>query len=322
MQQQTFHWAKTLGLGLAFYRVYHVPKQWMAQCRQKGLLNLVSERRAQQQMKRAVLQLPPALPRPGQQYDVSFLSGHQFWYQTCFCFYSLLQQTSLNLRPVIYDDGSLTAHNIRSIQRLFPQTKFVLINDIEATLDRTLPTQRFPYLRSRRLTYPNLRKLTDIHTHAHGWTLTLDSDMLFFRPPIALLEWLRSPQNPCYMVDVETAYGYSPALMTELTGAQIPEQINVGICGLNSESIDWDELEWWCKTLIEQEGTHYYQEQAMTAMLMARQPCTVMPAAEYKIMPSLPEVVQPQAILHHYVAESKAGYFRHGWRHIIQRGAA
>ena len=319
MQQQAYQWAKDLGLGVAVYRLYHTPKRWIQQCQRDGLLSLAQLRWMQWQMERAATQLQPLSPRSGEYLDVYFLSGRRFWYQTCFCFYSLLQHTSLNLRPVIFDDGSFTPRYIRLIQRVFPHTKIVSANDIMEQLDRHLPAERFPYLRSRRLSYPNLRKLTDIHIGSQGWKLVLDSDMLFFQPPTLLLDWLRSPQTPCHMVDVDTAYGYSDALMRKLAGVAIPSRVNVGICGLQSESLDWDELEFWCRTLIEREGTHYYQEQAMTAMLMARYPCIVAPATEYQVMPSQTEVMQPNAILHHYVADSKAGYFRYGWRHVTRQ---
>jgi hypothetical protein len=117
------------------------------------------------------------------------------------------------------------------------------------------------------------------------------------------------------MIDTETAYGYSDALMQDLAKVKIPERINIGICGLRSEALDWHELEYWCKTLIEREGTHYYQEQAMIAMLMARQACTVMPEQTYIVMPDRTEVLRPKAILHHYVSTSKPWYFRYAWKH-------
>jgi hypothetical protein len=120
------------------------------------------------------------------------------------------------------------------------------------------------------------------------------------------------------MVDVETCYGYSNALMTFLAQAEIPERLNVGICGLKSEDIDWEQLEHWCKTMIEQQGTHYYQEQALVAMLMAGKPCAVAPDEDYIVMPNREEVIQPKAVLHHYVADSKPWYFRYGWKHILK----
>lgn len=312
-----WQWSKQLRLGVAIYHLFYKPKRFLEQCAKEGIVSLAQMQWGQWQMEQTATRLKPiSIESAATPFDVYFLTGAKFWYQTCFCFYSLMQQTSLPLRPILYDDGTLQSPHIQAIQRIFPHAKIVTIAEINDRLEQFLPTQQFPTLRSRRLEYPNLRKLTDIHMGSQGWKLVLDSDMLFFHTPTMLLEWLQSPQRPCHMVDVETAYGYSAKLMQDLAQFVIPEQINVGICGLNSDALDWHELEYWCKTLIEREGTHYYQEQALIAMLMARQSCTIVPAQSYIVMPDRTEVLHPKAILHHYVSASKTWYFRHAWRHI------
>lgn len=309
---------KKLHFGVILYRLYYAPKAFLQTCLRKGTINMAIDYQARLQMEAAAYKLQSvevdALTNP---LEIHFLSGKKFWYQTCFCAYSMVQHAETNLRPVIYDDGSLEKKYQDEIQRIFPDARFILKQEIQERLDECLPPSKFPYLRERRANYPNMRKLTDIHVGSRGWKLVLDSDMLFFRSPTFLLNWLKSPQQLCHMVDVETSYGYSDALMSSLTGAEIPERLNVGICGLNSEDIDWEQLEFWCKTTIEQEGTHYYQEQALTMMLMAGKPCAVAPAQDYIVMPKREEVIQPKAVLHHYVADSKPWYFRYGWKHVF-----
>ena len=110
--------------------------------------------------------------------------------------------------------------------------------------------------------------------------------------------------------------------MERLAGAPIPPLVNVGLCGLRSESLNWAEIEAWCGELIGREKTSYYLEQALVAMLVARtQPCSIAPRAEYVTMPAKAECVAPRAVMHHYVAESKRWYFRHSWR-IARDGGA
>jgi len=302
--------------GALWYRLYHAPKGTLKRWQQRGLINAWLDQWHHQQMRHTAAQLVPQ-PNRSATLPVYFLSGQRFWHQTCFCFYSLQQHTDLPLQLVVYDDGTLTQQHVQRFQQLFPGAEVVSVEAIEARLERVLPAAQFPYLRAHRLAYPNLRKLTDIHVGTSGWKLVLDSDMLFFRPPTQLLRWLQQPQRPCHMVDVETAYGYSATLMQRLAAAEIPAQVNVGICGLNSAQLDWDRLEAWCRQLIEQEGTHYYQEQALIAMLMAQQPCDVMVAADYIVQPEPAEIQQPTACLHHYVASSKPGYFRQAWRQVV-----
>lgn len=318
MNKYFYQLARNLQLGVILYRTYYAPKGFLKECQRRGAANMAIDYQAQRQMEEAAYHLKPvAAEESVNSWEIHFLSGRKFWYQTCFCAYSMIRHTETNLRPVIYDDGTLEQKYADEIHRIFPHVRIISQREIEACLDKYLPVNKFPYLRERRLNYPNLRKLTDIHAGSQGWKLVLDSDMLFFQTPTFLMEWLKSPQQPCYMVDVKSSYGYSPALMASLAQAEIPERLNVGICGLKSEDIDWELIEIWCKKMVEQEGTSYYQEQALIAMLMAKKTCAVAPEAEYVVMPRCEEVLHPQAVLHHYVDTSKPWYFRYGWRHVI-----
>ena len=98
------------------------------------------------------------------------------------------------------------------------------------------------------------------------------------------------------------------------------DRLNVGVCGLPSQDLDWERLELWCHSLIERAGTSYYQEQALTAMLLAHEKCAVAPAVDYVTLPPRSEVLHPGAVMHHYVAESKSWYFRYGWRQVLDSG--
>ena len=284
--------------------------------REGGPVNQWITRRGRRQMAAAASQLPPLARPPPDAPEVAFLTGRRFWYQTAFCFWSLARRSGTPVRVAFYDDGSIGPALRAEGARLFPGCRFEDADQIAARLDQHLPAARFPVLRARRLVYPNLRKLTDVHAGARGWRLVLDSDMLFFRRPGLLLEWLDAPARPLHMTDVQDAYGYSPGLMQTLVGGPIPHRLNVGLCGLNSEALDWDHLEYWCRRLQETEGTSYYLEQALTAMLLAGRECVVAPPTDYVLMPAEMEARQPHAVMHHYVDLSKRGYFRHAWRHI------
>ncbi len=310
---------KQLKLGVIAYNLYHKPQAFIKRITNKGPINFAVDLQAQKQMEQESYRLNQIELNKlnTETLEIHFLTGKKFWYQTCFCAYSMSQHSDNLLRPVIYDDGSLEKKYQDEILRIFPNAKIILKTEIEENIDTYLPQNKFPYLRERRSNYPNIRKLTDIHVGSQGWKLVLDSDMLFFQPPSVLLNWLKYPRQPCYMVDIDSSYGYSRNLMTTLAQEEIPERVNVGICGLKSEDIDWEKLEYWCKTMIEQQGTSYYQEQALVAMLIADKSCVITPAEEYIVMPCREEVIQPKAVLHHYVADSKPWYFRHAWKHII-----
>jgi hypothetical protein len=94
--------------------------------------------------------------------------------------------------------------------------------------------------------------------------------------------------------------------------------LNVGICGLASELINWEELEHWCQTLVEREGTSYYLEQALVAMLAARTNPTVMPPSIYITFPIRQQTMAGQGVLQHYVADSKPWYFGEAWKVMLK----
>lgn len=248
---------------------------------------------------------------------VHLMTGRSFWYQTAFCVHSLARTTAANLQLDLYDDGTVDAEIAGALRRLDPRVRIHFRGELDARRDALLPASRFPALVERCRNYPNIRKLVDVHLGSSGWKLVLDSDLLFFRRPDFLVQWLARPESPLVATDCTESYGYSRTLMEAIVGAPIPPRVNVGLCGLRSDALDWAELERWTDELQRRERTNYYLEQALVAMLMARQPHAVAPAADYITKPDRAEVRSPTAVMHHYVDTSKRWYFRHGWRHVI-----
>lgn len=298
---------------LGFHRPIEIIRRTLAD---GGPLAQRETARWQQRMIEAAAEVrlpPPDAGAP--KFAVHFLTGARFWYQTVFCAASLARHGGVRLACHIHDDGTLDeALSARLCAALGPDTVIHTHAESVARLDVLLPESRFPNLRERHRNYPNIRKLIDPHLGATGWKCVLDSDMLFFRRPVVLLNWLRAPGQPCHMVDCETSYGYSLDVLSTLCGARVAERVNVGICGLDSGSLDWERIEDWCARLHANHGTSYYLEQALVAMLVAGRICEVAPEADYICLPARGEVEAPAAAMHHYVAGSKRWYFRNGWR--------
>lgn len=307
--------ARQLGLGRMAYQLIYRPIGALRQSiREGGPIAQYRVERARQEMIAAAGKLPQlkdsgnALP-----YVANFLSGEKYWYQTLFCALSLQLQIDRRIDVIVFDDGSFTEATMGKMRQVMPWMRFRTAAETLADLDQLLPESSFPALRKRRLEYPHLRKLTDIHCAANDWTLVFDSDMLFFRRPDALLDWMQAPTSPLFLSDTETAYGYSTDLLEELAGGPVPERVNVGLYALKGSLIDWAQVEWWCSETISREGSHYLQEQALVALLLAGQEAIRLPETDYVVMPQGNEGRSPRSVLHHYVAQSKRFYFRHCW---------
>ena len=253
----------------------------------------------------------------GPELKVHLLTGSRFWYQTAFCLHSFEVSAGRQLSPSIYDDGSLRGDQHEQLFRLFPRAVFVSRQETEAKLEALLPGSRFPRLRERWENYPNLRKLIDPHLGSSGWKLVMDSDLLFFRSPEILLDWIAAPAKPLHAIDLMRSYGYSDTLLRSLANAPLHDRLNVGLCGLRSDSLDWERIEHVCETLISEERTNYYLEQALVAVLLAGVDCVATPYDDYVTGPRPPEALQCRVVMHHYVADTKRWYFQSNWRRFV-----
>ncbi|WP_197456793.1 hypothetical protein [Cephaloticoccus primus] len=266
-------------------------------------------------MEAAAYKLPVPPQGHGAPVTLYFLTGKNYWYQTAFCLWSFAAASKRPLSPTLFDDGSLEKIYIEPIQRIFPSLHVVSAAESLARLDEYLPQNRYPSLRARRLAYPHLKKLLDLHVGQTGYRLQMDSDLLFFKRPDCLLNWYDNPQCPLRAEDIANAYGYPLNMLAELSGySSVPERVNAGLLGLRSEDFDWDKMEYWCRELLARQGPSYYQEQALLAMLLAGRACIVPDEKQYLIRPEPPEALRCEAVMHHYVAESRRWYYQHNWR--------
>jgi hypothetical protein len=313
-------------LGRLIYLLYHQPLGSVKTCiREGGPIEQLKTERGRRAMEAAAWRLQATGERQeargkesGEKpLEIHVLTGKKFWYQTAFCLWSLAQASRREVRPVIHDDGSLKREQAKQLRKTFPAARVEWLSEAEERLDRILPTSQFPTLRQRRLELPLMKKILDVHAGRTGWTLFMDADLLFFRRPDFLLNWWDHPEQPLTSVDAEYAYGYPIELLEELAGAKVRPLINTGVSGHRSDAIDWDRMEYWCKALIERAGKHYYQEQALIALLTAGQECAVLPSEDYVTLPREPEVSRCEAVMHHYVASSKPWYFRTNWRRVM-----
>ncbi|RZL39488.1 MAG: glycosyltransferase family 2 protein [Pedobacter sp.] len=249
-------------------------------------------------------------------YPVYFLTGKNYLYQTLFCIKSLVNASDKKFKFILVDDGSFDQNLIKQVNNQLPNGVIILRDEIDRNLEKLIPEKDFPILHRKRKEYAHIKKLTDIHTISGGWKLVFDSDMLFWNNPKEIIDWLSKPNAPLHIVDCEQSYGYPTALMKTLCKHEIPERVNVGIIGLNSSEINWEDIEIWIKELEKQGGKSYYLEQAVSAMIIAQSKPVVLDKKNYIVNPDKIEANQRSGYLHHYVDVSKAYYFANALKHF------
>lgn len=295
--------------------LYRFPKsRFRTYKRFGGYFNYRQMLKGSRQMGAAVFKLPVSMSYPDG-LPIYFLTGKKYLHQTLFCINSLTKTSKEKYKFVIVDDGSFTEDNCRLLSAKLPDATFISANQVSKNIAEYLPSDKYPVLNYKRKVYPHLKKLTDIHTiDPVGWKLVLDSDMLFWEEPGEILRWLKKPLQPIHMVDCTESYGYTKNHMEALCGTKLPALLNVGVIGLNSGEINWCNLENWISELEAIEGTSYYLEQALTAMLVAGKESVVLDRNKYRVNPTHLDFEAKADILHHYVDLSRAIYFNKAWK--------
>jgi len=249
--------------------------------------------------------------------ELHMVVGKRFWYMAAFALASLLKVLDRGLVAHFYSDGSLTKEQAEALARLPIQTKFHSAEEIRTRVEKRLPKERFPNLRERFENYPNIQKLISPHIGSRGPKIVLDADVLFFTRPDELLEWQEEPKGVLCATDCVESYGYPKEVLEKLVGGKLAREVNVGITGLVSEKIGWETLEGWCAELHASYGTNYYLEQALIAMLGAKNGCMQLEKNSYITYPSETQIKQKAGTMQHFVDLSKKGYFRQLWKEFV-----
>lgn len=307
-----------LGLGRIWYAAWHKPRTLLHDIeRQGGFGAWRAMRLGQARLNAAASHFTGIQGEELNGITLNLLTGTRYWDQSVACIHTLQRHAGLNVHVRFLDDGTLTGNQAETLARLSPFASIQGEKESRARMLKLLPAERYPALHALWSRYKHIRKLTDAHLGREGVNLVLDSDMLFHALPGELLEWCRSPETAVAMRDCEESYGYPRERMSELAGAAIPDRINVGIVGLRSDSVDWSSVEIWASTLIREFGSHYFLEQALSAMLLAQMPHRILDAARYRVIANHRPDAESEAALVHYVAGAKRQYFDRDWRALL-----
>lgn len=305
--------------GRIVYRLWFRPLSLVKTCIREGgpIEQWITERGRKEMEKAAVsLSLSGIESQKSQlkPLELHMVVGKRFWYMAAFALVTLRRHLDREVVVHFYSDGTLTREQAKALGRLPITAFFVKDQEIRDRVETGLPQKKFPHLRERLENYPNIRKLISPHIGCCGPKIVLDADVLFYRKPEELGEWQERPEEILCATDVEESYGYPRADLDRLAGGRLPDRVNVGITGLVSENIKWDQLEQWCAELHQKYGTHYYLEQALIAMMCVKAGYRQLDAGRYITGPSRAQALSDAGVMQHYVDLSKKWYFRSNWR--------
>lgn len=254
-------------------------------------------------------------------HPVRFLTGRKIIHQTIFCAHSFQLACGTRVRLEFYDDGTLCNNDREVLQRNFPDSQIPTISQIEEKLDRYLPRNRFPLLRSMRDQIFMVRKLLDVHIGHTTPSLYLDSDMLFFRRPDHLLEWIQHPEGELFMHQGGDSLVSPRTELSARTGCNLAPSLNAGLLAIDDGKLDWDFLEAMAGQFTPAERAHIWAEQTLFAFHLGRRPAQPLPREDYVLCHDGSDLKRPFPVLRHYVHKAKYGYVAYEWRRWLAASA-
>ena len=256
----------------------------------------------------ANFRLPQPLP-PGPDVPLHLLTGKNDWQLAAWMLASWFDATGMDWKIVIHEDGTLPEEAKALFQKIFPNATLIEAAFADAQMMDVL--SKYPLCRKYRFEHPLARKLFDVpHFTSSERFLLFDSDLLFFKRPVEILEWTSRQELDCWFnEDVNESSFVSREEAKARLGIDLWPKVNSGLCLLSKSSIDWDLCESCLRETSVLKGPVWRVEQTLFALCASRGRGGLLPAA-YEV--SLNAFSRPDSVARHYVGPVRNQFFSEG----------
>lgn len=242
--------------------------------------------------------------------EIHVLTCQYDWLNLIWTLKSLFTLTDCRFPLVIHEDGSLNDEQVGHLRRIFPQARIVRRPEADRSLSRVLDD--FPQTKKWRDWNPLALKVVDFaHYLSAPRLFLLDSDILFFSNPKALLDRHRDQNYKLNSLNKDWRYGYSVQMdqkeVKELP-FPFPELINSGLGLIHKGVVTLQKVEYYLG--FENIFSHKHRtEQTLIALCCAEAGFEFLPS-EYDV--TLEEKTPLASPVRHYVGEVRHLMYREG----------
>jgi hypothetical protein len=179
--------------------------------------------------------------------DVHMLLNHERLLEGLWAYHSFLRHADIPAAAIIHDDGSLTAGDIEDIQRVLPGARVVTRAESDAVVGSYFAQHGLARCARLRALLPFSLKLFDLRFFGRNSNvILLDSDVLFFAKPSALLDGLATEAKdvpPLYSLDITDNYCLPVGDLEALLGGACIPRFNPGVMRVAKTSVDLERVE-------------------------------------------------------------------------------
>lgn len=193
-----------------------------------------------------VLKTPPVNGLKDGSCEIHALTCERDWVDLIWSLKSLYSVSDVRFRLCIHDDGSLNSGGISALQHHFPDARVISREQSDRKVGVML--RKHPRCRALRESNNLSLKVFDFLSYLESdRLLLLDSDILFFRSPIVLLQRIRDREYNRNTLNRDWGMGYSvePQSVQEILDFPFQSHINSGLGLIHRKSYDLDNFERW-----------------------------------------------------------------------------
>ena len=170
-----------------------------------------------------------SLPLVDADVSLHMVVGHDMLLMGMLALRSFEFHTRFRWAPIIHDDGSFSDEDERTLLRNFPDARLIR----RATADAEVPEALgdFPSCRLNRMKHNWFLKVFDTRHYApHDRYIVLDSDIVFFRRPAAILQWINDSSDTMWvMEDEHEKYSHPRGELESELGLKMLQRANSGL---------------------------------------------------------------------------------------------
>ena len=257
-----------------------------------------------------ILDAPPMLDLPeDRSCEIHVLTSASDWLNLLWALRTFQRFAGKSYALCIHDDGTLDAKACTHLRAAYPAARIIPRADSDARAAEMLAP--FPRCKSLRATNTLALKVLDFPAFLEAdRMILLDSDILFFAKPSALLAALHDPEFSDNTLNKDWRDGY-----TIDPGGLCPPLINSGLGVIHKSSLRLD----WIEEFLALPGilSHPHQiEQTLVALCSARHGFQMLPG-EYDVHPGPRRADAPSR---HYAGPMRPLMYSEGIRELLENG--
>jgi len=191
-----------------------------------------------------ILKTAPIRTTDDSQCELHVMTSSDDWLNLIWTLKSFYVASKRRYRLCIHEDGSVPPDGIEQLQRHFPAARLVRRTNADARVLAELSAYpRCQHFRKTNLLSP---KVFDFTSYLEAdRMLCLDSDLLFFKEPLDLLQRIEDPnfKKNVFNADFGSAYTVTAETAMKYLGLTLRERINSGLGLVHRGSMRWDWIE-------------------------------------------------------------------------------